>query len=135
MKVIVHEVNGILAVTVPAKNSMMYEVLERNKITNYQIVDSSEIPSDREYRNAWKYDNGINVDIDKAKEIHKDKLRIKRKPLLQRLDVDYMMALEKGDTILCKQIAEEKQKLRDITKSPEITEARSVEDLKKFQPI
>jgi len=58
-------------------------------------------------------DMGIKIDIAKAKEITKDKLREKRKPLLEKLDVDFIKAQETGaDTSA---IVTEKQRLRDIT--------------------
>jgi len=58
-------------------------------------------------------DMGIKIDIAKAKEITKDKLRAERKPLLEKLDVDFQRALETGaDTTA---IVAEKQRLRDIT--------------------
>ena len=56
---------------------------------------------------------GIKIDIAKAKEITKDKLRAERKPLLEKLDVDFIKAQEIGaDTSA---IVAEKQRLRDIT--------------------
>jgi hypothetical protein len=55
----------------------------------------------------------IKINIDKAKEIQKDKLREARKPLLEKLDVDFVRALELGgDTA---SIAAQKQALRDVT--------------------
>ena len=55
----------------------------------------------------------ITVDIEKAKEITKEKLRLDRKPLLEAQDVLFQRALETGaDTT---DIVAEKQRLRDIT--------------------
>jgi len=55
----------------------------------------------------------IKINLDKAKEIQKDKLREVRKPLLEKLDVDFVKALELGgDTA---SIVTQKQALRDIT--------------------
>lgn len=55
----------------------------------------------------------ITVNIDKAKDIWKDKLRADRAPLLSALDVQFQRALETGaDTSA---IVAEKQRLRDIT--------------------
>ena len=55
----------------------------------------------------------ITVDIEKAKEIVKEKLRLDRKPLLEAQDVLFQRALETGaDTT---DIVAEKQRLRDIT--------------------
>ena len=56
---------------------------------------------------------GITVNITKAKEITKDRLRAERKPLLEEQDILCMQAQETGaDTSA---IVAEKQRLRDIT--------------------
>ena len=57
----------------------------------------------------------IGINIDKAKEIHKEKIRAVRNPLLQEKDVEYMRALELGDTEKVSEIVTEKQALRDAT--------------------
>ena len=55
----------------------------------------------------------ITVNIDKAKDITKDRLREERKPLLESQDVLFQKALEtNADT---SDIVAEKQRLRDIT--------------------
>lgn len=54
----------------------------------------------------------IDINIDKAKDIWKDKIREKRKPVLEQLDVDFMRANESGaDTTT---IVTDKQTLRDL---------------------
>jgi len=55
----------------------------------------------------------IKINIDKAKEIQKDKIREARKPLLEKLDVDFVRALEFGNDTA--PIATQKQALRDVT--------------------
>ena len=56
----------------------------------------------------------ITINLDKAKDITKDRLRADRKPLLEAEDVKFMKAEESGaDTTA---IVAEKQRLRDITK-------------------
>jgi hypothetical protein len=55
----------------------------------------------------------ITVNINKAQQITKDRLRAERTPLLQAQDVAFQRALEEGaDTTA---IVAEKQRLRDIT--------------------
>lgn len=57
----------------------------------------------------------IVINIDKAKAITKDRLRVERAPLLQAQDIEFQKALESGlDT---SPIVAEKQRLRDITKA------------------
>jgi hypothetical protein len=55
----------------------------------------------------------IIVDINKAKDITRERLRAERKPLLEAQDVAFQRALESSaDTTA---IVAEKQRLRDIT--------------------
>ncbi len=56
----------------------------------------------------------ITVNLDKAKDITKDRLRADREPLLEEQDVLFMQAQEAGSDT--KDIVAEKQRLRDITK-------------------
>lgn len=58
----------------------------------------------------------IGIDINKAKEIHKNHIRSVRNPLLQEKDVEYMRALEAGDTEKVAEVVVAKQELRDVTK-------------------
>ena len=68
----------------------------------------------------------IQVNIAKAKDITKDKLREERKPLLEKLDVDFQRALEAGaDTTA---IIAKKQALRDATN--QVNTMNTVEELK-----
>lgn len=55
----------------------------------------------------------ISININKAKEITKDRLRQERQPLLEDLDVQYIRAQEQGQDTTT--IVSEKQRLRDIT--------------------
>ena len=57
----------------------------------------------------------ITINLDKAKDITKERLRIERKPLLEAQDIKFMQAQESGSDT--KAIVAEKQRLRDITKS------------------
>ena len=71
-------------------------------------------------------DMAIIVDINKAKDITKDRLRAERKPLLETQDMLFQRALETGaDTSA---IVAEKQRLRDITNL--VDDADTVEELK-----
>jgi len=54
----------------------------------------------------------ITIDITKAKDIWKDKIRVARKPALEKLDVDFIKAQEtSSDTT---SIVADKQTLRDL---------------------
>jgi hypothetical protein len=68
----------------------------------------------------------IVINIDKAKNIVKDKLRAERAPLLQAQDVAFQRALESNSDT--SEIVAEKQRLRDITKLAD--EATTLDELK-----
>ena len=57
----------------------------------------------------------IGINVDKAKQIHKDKIREVRNPLLEQKDVEFMKALEVGDSAKVAEVTTEKQVLRDVT--------------------
>jgi hypothetical protein len=68
----------------------------------------------------------ITINLNKAKDITKDRLRVERAPLLQAQDVAFQRALEEGaDTAA---IVAEKQRLRDITTLAD--EATTLDELK-----
>jgi hypothetical protein len=74
-------------------------------------------------------DMAIIVDINKAKDITKDRLRAERKPLLEAQDVAFQRALESSaDTSA---IIAEKQRLRDITTL--VDTANTVDELKALE--
>ena len=74
-------------------------------------------------------DMAIIIDINKAKDITKDRLRQERKPLLEAQDVAFQRALESGaDT---SSIVAEKQRLRDITTL--VDTANTIEELKALE--
>jgi hypothetical protein len=106
--------NGQVAVVIPCGdvNDAIKDVPEG---VEYKIVESVDI--DNDYFNAYEFDAelGAKVNIEKAKAIHLDKFRSARTPLLATLDIDFMRAVESGNTISQKEIAAKKQALRDVT--------------------
>jgi len=57
----------------------------------------------------------IAINIEKAKDIWRDKWREARRPLLEQLDVQFMRSVEAQDTAEQARIAGLKQQLRDVT--------------------
>ena len=57
----------------------------------------------------------ITINMNKAKEITKERLRVERKPLLEVQDIKFMQAQETGNDTTA--IVTEKKRLRDITKN------------------
>ena len=102
-------------------------------VSHREIAELS-IPTDRIFRNAWEDNDGIKVNMPKAREIHKNKLRELRKPLLEALDMDYMRADEQNDQAKKNEIATKKQALRDVTDDKAIESAQTPEQLKAVIP-
>ena len=74
-------------------------------------------------------DMAIIIDINKAKDITKDRLRQEREPLLLAQDIAFQRALESNaDTSA---IVAEKQRLRDITNL--VDNVNTVEELKALE--
>ena len=76
----------------------------------------------------------ITVNMDKAREIKKDMIRAERKDKLEALDVEFMRAVEAGDTAAQAVIAAKKQALRDATDDPAIAAAQTPGELKAVVP-
>lgn len=72
----------------------------------------------------------ITINLNKAKEIQKDKLRAERAEELKKLDVEFMRAVEASDSAKMQEISAKKQALRDALEHDSLVNAQSVEELK-----
>ena len=99
-----------------------------------QVMDDVSIPVDRSFRGAWvrHKDGGIAVDMPKARDIHRDRMRAARAPKLAELDVAFQRALEDGKAKT--DVTAAKRALRDVTKHPGIDKAKTPDDLKAVWP-
>lgn len=98
---------------------------------SWRVVDREAIPKDRTFRDAWHCsDRGIEHDLEKCRDIHRDHLRQERAELLPKLDVDWMRATAVGDIVSAAEVEAERQRLRDITADPRIAGAVTVDALK-----
>ena len=99
---------------------------------NARYLDDSEIITDRYFREAWEDDGSLTINLNKARTIHMDNLKVIRNEKLNDLDTEYLKMLEKGgDT---KHIAEQKQLLRDMPTLYNLDEITNLEELKNFKP-
>ena len=71
---------------------------------------------------------GFGVDMAKAREIHKSKIRAAREPKLAELDIEFQKALETGSSTT--DIVAKKQALRDAPAATGISTAVTETDLK-----
>jgi hypothetical protein len=115
-------------ITYPQPNGQVAVVIPTGDVNNaikdvpagveYKIVESVDI--DNDYFNAYEFDaeTGAKVNIEKAKAIHLDKFRAARKPKLDKLDIDFMKAVEANNEEKKAEIVAAKQALRDVTLTP-----------------
>ncbi len=131
-KNIVYTVDDCLVVVMPADNcGLTVEEIQAKDVpdgvTSY-IVDHSSLPTDTNFQNAWVYKDGsVQVDLAKAKEVHREYIRRERKEKLAALDIEFQRALETGDTSA---VVAKKQALRDATADSAIDAATSTDQLK-----
>lgn len=107
---------GGVSVCVPTGELDIEEVKEKDTPEHSIVVDIDSLPSaDNDFFDAWELHDGVvSVDLTKAKDLTKRRLRAEREPLLVAQDVLFQRALEtNADTTA---IVAEKQRLRDITK-------------------
>lgn len=148
MRIVWRKPDGSLVITIPASprrdgesdeaylDRVAARVLEatpslRDAERVRDIATADLLPIDRTFRDAWAIDgDGIGVDMNRAREIQKNRLRELRAPVLAALDVEMLRAMESRDADAQSRIAAQKQALRDITQVAEIDAADSPEALK-----
>lgn len=89
--------------------------------TAYHLVDGSDVPADHscslrcEFRDSWEWrDDGVRVNMPKARLQHMERIRAVRNTELAKLDVPWMKAVEDGNTSDQATITTQKQTLRDL---------------------
>jgi len=133
--------NGIACVVIPtpeflASGGTMDDILKKSVPENCKdsanVVEVDTVPSDRTFRNAWVTEKGKSVEVDlaKAKDVAKDKVRLARTPKFQELDIAYQRADEDSDADAKAVVVTKKQTARDATTDTKITNADSVDNLK-----
>ncbi|WP_425991395.1 hypothetical protein [Afipia sp. DC4300-2b1] len=108
---------------------------DRADVVSWRVIPDEEIPTDKTFRAAWRDetpDLRIDLDMDRCREIWKNKMRGSRARKLAALDVDVVRAIESGQSTA--ELAQKKQALRDVTKHPALAAARTPEDLKQVWP-
>jgi hypothetical protein len=105
--------NGGVSVCTPTGELSIEAVKEKDTPAGSIIVDTSTLPTDNDFFDAWELANGVvTVSLTKAKDITKKRLRAEREPLLAAQDVAFQRALESSSPTTA--IVAEKQRLRDV---------------------
>lgn len=133
MRILYTRPDGGLSVVIPT-GEVPFEVVLKKDVpadaTNVTVCEADEIPGDRTFRDAWELspEKKCRVNIGKARDIQRQRLREQRAPKLAELDVAFMRALERGEPTGA--IVAEKQRLRDATSDPRIEAAQTLDELK-----
>jgi hypothetical protein len=125
--------NGGVSTTIPTGEISIDAVMEKDvpKGRGARIVNYTDLPiANNDFYDAWEMDaTSVTVNLAKAKEITKKRLRAEREPLLAAQDVAFQRALEEGaDTTA---IVAEKARLRAITDLADA--ATSLEELRSLK--
>lgn len=98
-------------------------------------IEDVTFPSDKEFRAAWKSTPGkIEVDMPKARLIHMDRIRVARDAELEEKDKLWMRAMGQKDQVLADAIEAERQALRDIPQTVDLTAAMTPGELTALWP-
>ena len=132
----IHPDDGTLRILTPAykEDQTDEENLERvisRRIpdgVSYRLVTQSEYDAEvaacagRVFRDAWEDVGGaLTVNMTRARTLHMDRIRFVRDAELVKKDVLFMRAIEAGDTDAQATIGTEKQTLRDLPATFDIT--------------
>lgn len=136
---IIFEQNGVCKVMTPFTNcGLTIEEVAQKDVPNgcsYEIVDDSFIPSDRTFRGAWVKGLGrVDVDMVKAKEIHRERIDYAAEKLAEKLTKLEMKADDEGDNALKQQIKDKRKAMRLAVKNIDLNSATTPEELKAIWP-
>ena len=131
-KVIVYKrAEGNVAVCYPSGETDITHVLANDVPAGAIVIDYSALPDEKYscFFDAWEL-NGetVIVNLVKAREVTKSRLRSERGPLFNALDIAFQRAVEEGQDTAG--IVAEKNRLRDVTKKAD--EATTLDDLLKL---
>jgi len=133
-KIIYTNDNGNVVVVTPVSTELTVDEIAAKDVPagkSYTIVEDSQVPTDRSFRDAWIFsDDIIQVDMTKAKDLMRNKIREVRKDLLESEDITFMRAVETADVDAQAASAARKQALRDAPLASAISNASNVTALK-----
>jgi hypothetical protein len=141
-KLLYKKLDGSVGVVIPAPTfSGTIEELAQAvpEGLEYREIEDSDIPSDRLFRAAWcdvSAESKIDIDINKAQNIHLGRLRDIRNKKLKDLDIEVTIAVETGDSAKLAILRDKKQELRDMPDliKVELESIVDIEQLKTYVP-
>jgi multidrug efflux pump subunit AcrB len=145
MKVVITTTEGVQIMSLVQDSNLSdalnkWASLHPNKYISHREMPDEAIPLDRTFRDAWvdtTPELTIDIDMDKARNIHLDSIRIERNAELSKLDIQATKAQDTGDVETLTQIRMRKQELRDLPANlaSTLASAISIDELKAIQPL
>jgi hypothetical protein len=126
--------NGHLVTTTPADECplTLEEIKAKDVPTDRTVytVNTADLPNHNyDFRDSWTYDGTtFGIDMTKAKDKHRKRIRLARTDLLADLDIQFQRALETGASTA--DIVAKKQALRDAPADSAIDAASDVAALR-----
>lgn len=119
-----HTINDVIAKDIPAG------------ITRIVKTTADNITQDRLFRPAWKFtsdtDDNLTIDMPKARTIHMERIRRKRNEELVKLDSEQLRHADNPTEL--QKVKTEKQRLRNIPQTFDLSSAATPEQLKNLWP-
>ena len=135
MKIVVNKGDGTCSILTPAPEYLSrghsvedVRIKDTPSGLSSRIIDDLDIPQDRYFRGAWTDDlpgDLVDIDMTKAQVVHMDVIRIARDEAIAVLDIETMKGID---------VQTEKQVLRDIPQTFDLTKAVTPEELKALWP-
>ena len=104
----------------------------------FRVVSTGvSLPSGRMFRTAWTDANPgaqVDVDMNKARAIHMNRIRAARDDELARSDVELARAEDAGDTVQVARLRDKRKALRDIPQTFDLTAATKPDELVQLWP-
>lgn len=131
--------DGGVSVVIPAHSVEQARNSVPVDATDVVECETADIPADRTFRDAWMRDTGagrmaIAVDMAKARAIHMDRIREARRGTLAALDIAQMRAVGAGDVAAVRVVETQKQALRELPQTFDLTGAATPEQLQTLWP-
>lgn len=112
------------------------------KEVEYKVVEDTDLlnvhKDDKSFRQAWCFcsKQGVRFDMDRAREIHLQRVRARRNERLSSADFEINKAEDEDspDQNLIKQLRRKRRGLRDIPQTLDMSKASCPDDLKKIWP-
>ena len=140
-KIIYQQENGKVALVVPTNQFTLEQVIESAVPVGspYLVIEDDDLPDGfMDFHSAVtaNFDDPVNisikVDIDRAKEIAKDRIREERKPMFEQNDIALRDAMLSGNKVNLKAAIDKRDRLRDSTKK--VDKLSTLQELREVKP-